>query len=203
MALNLPLSKPGDTHVPLKLNLAKGERFTVELAWDSKHDLDAHCLLMEDTGAGNKVTSMEKVLSTYNSRKTNRSGVLVTNPNGSFSTPCGSLTHSGDARDGTLTGVDETITIEGSKVPMNIVEIPIFVTIHPASSGLFKDVKEATIKIKDDSGKELCSFRLTSEFASFNAVQMGSLLVGANGWEFSAVGVGFNGDFNSVLGSFS
>ncbi len=203
--MSLPLGKPGDTtSTPrLRLDLKKGAKFTVELAWDSKHDLDAHALLMKATPAGNKVTAMEHVLSTYNSRKTNPSGVLVANPNGSFSTPDGSMTHSGDARDGTIAGVDETITIDGQKIPSDITEVPIFITIHPATSGTFREVKEASITIKDESGKELASYRLTSEFAGFNAVQMGSLIPGQNGWEFSPVGVGFNGDFNFVLDNFS
>ena len=204
MALNLPLAKPGDApRQPLKLNLSKGAQFAVELYWDTTHDLDAHALLMVDVGGANKIVSFDQVLSTYNSKKTNPSGTLVNNPDGSFSTPCGSLTHSGDMRTGLGKDVDEIIKIDGSKIPQGTMEIPIFVTIHPASVGTFGDVKEAGIRIKDESGKELASYRLTSEFAKFNAVQMGSLIPGVNGWEFSPVGVGFNGDFNFVLGNFS
>ena len=201
--LQLKLGKPGDNTPKLKLSLNKGARFTVELAWDSSHDLDAHALLGTNSGAGAKVTSFEQVLSTYNSKKTNPQGLLITNANGSFSTPCGALTHSGDQRTGLNKDVDETITIDGSKVTEGINEIPIFVTIHPGSSVTFAEVKTASITIKDDSGKVLGAYQLTGEFAQFNAVQMGSLLRSDSGWEFTAVGSGFAGDFNTVLGHFS
>ena len=37
----------------------------------------------------------------------------------------------------------------------------------------------------------------------FNVVQLGSVMLSANGgWEYVPVGVGFQGDFNDVLGSF-
>ena len=71
MALELKLSKPGDTAPKLSLNLAKPARFTVELYWESAHDLDAHALLATNSGAGAKVTSFDQVLSTYNAKKTN------------------------------------------------------------------------------------------------------------------------------------
>ncbi len=200
--LTLPLVKAGQTPGKLQLKLSKGARFTIELAWDSPHDLDAHALLATNSGNGAKVTGFEQVLSTYNATKSNPEGTLVNNADGSFSTPCGALTHSGDSRTGVAKDVDEVITIDGSKVAAGVNEIPIFVTIHQGQK-TFAEVKKASITIKDETGNTLGSFQLTSEFAGFNAVQMGSLILGASGWEFSIVGVGFNGDFNTVLGHFS
>lgn len=200
--LQLPLAKPGMTAGKLTLSLNKGASFKIELAWDSPHDLDAHALLAINNGAGAKVSSLEQVLSTYNTKKNSPGGVLVTNPDGSFKTPCGSLLHSGDSRTGVVKEVDESITVDGSKVPNDVNEIPIFVTIH-GGRGTFAEVKMASITIKDDTGKVLEAYQLTTEFAGFNAVQMGSLMLGANGWEFAAVGTGFTGDFNTVLGHFS
>jgi tellurium resistance protein TerD len=203
MALQpLNLVKSGDAAPKLRLNLAKPAKFSVELYWDSPHDLDAHALLATNSGDGAKVTAFEQVLSTYNCRKTNPQGVLTGNPDGSFSTPEGALTHSGDARTGVNTDVDEIITIDGAKVPAGVNEIPIFVTIHPASAK-FADVKSAGIRIKNDSGTILGEYQLSDQFGPFDAVQMGCLLLGQNGWEYAAAGSGFNGDFNMVLGHFS
>lgn len=199
--MTLPLAKPGQVAGKLTLPLSKGARFNIELAWDSSEDLDAHALLAANNGGGAKVTSFEQVLSTYNSKKTNPSGLLLTNPDGSFSTPCGALTHSGDSRTGVAQSVDEIITIDGSKIPAGVNEIPIFITIHEKMT--FAAVKTASVTIKDDSGKVLGEYQLTAEFAGFNAVQMGSLILGSNGWEYAIVGAGFNGDFNTVLGHFS
>lgn len=201
--MQLPLAKPGATAPKLQLSLNKGAIFTVELAWDSTHDLDAHALLATNAGGGAKVDSFDKVLSTYNAKKTNPAGVLIDNPDGSWSTPCRALTHSGDKRDGTKQGIDEIITIDGSKVADGINEIPIFITIHPGNDVKFAEVKTASITIKDSAGQVLGAYELTREFGGFNAVQMGSVLRGPNGWEFAAVGTGFIGDFNTVLGHFS
>ncbi|MES2943529.1 MAG: hypothetical protein V4772_11735 [Pseudomonadota bacterium] len=45
--------------------------------------------------------------------------------------------------------------------------------------------------------------QLSSQFGEFVGVQMGSLMMDSTGTHFAAVGVGFNGDFNSVLEHFS
>jgi tellurium resistance protein TerD len=210
--LSLNLAKEGEntqnTKSRLSLNLNKGERFKVYLAWDTDHDVDAHAILCTNDGTnGAKTDALEKVLSAYNIKRTiagQVTGVLQKNSDGSFSTPCGSLTHSGDARTGLGKDVDEIITIDGGKIPVGVNEIPIIITLHPASApARFSQVKDASIVIKDDNGRELCAFQLTKEFGSFNVVQLGSLLLGDKGWEFAAVGSGFVGDFQKVLDFYS
>jgi tellurium resistance protein TerD len=64
-------------------------------------------------------------------------------------------------------------------------------------------VRNAIMRIKDETGKELGAYQLSKEFGKFNAVQLGSLLLSANGWEFAPAGTGFNGDFNTILEYFS
>ncbi len=203
MALTLALTKPGTAAPRLTLNLSKPARFSVELYWDSAHDLDAHALLATNDGTGAKVTDFAQVLSTYNAKKTNPSGVLSNNPDGSFSTPEGALTHSGDCQNGLMTDVDEVVTIDGAKVPAGVNEIPIFVTIHPANSATFAQVVKAGIRLKTEQGRVLAEYQLSQEFGQFDAVQMGSLLLESGGWVFHATGVGFKGDFNAILSFFS
>lgn len=201
MALTLKLQKPGEEAPKLKLNLTKGSKFTVELFWDSKHDLDAHALLATNNGDGAKVTTFEQVLSPYNMKATG--GVLELNSDGSFNTPEEALHHSGDARDGEVLDIDEVITIDGSKVPTGVNEIPIFVTIHPAKTATFAEVKDSGIRIKDESGALLGEYMLSNEFSQFDAVQMGTLVLENGAWVYIAAGSGFNGDFNSILAFFS
>lgn len=206
MALQLPMQKDGEEVKKLKLSMSKTATFKVELMWESDQDLDAHALLATNDGAGAKVDSMDQVLSTFNSKKTNSAGALVTNADGSFSTPCGTLSHSGDSRTGVTKAVDEFIIINGAKAAATVNEIPIFITIYKADkTGVtFKQVTKAGVRISDDDGKVLCEYELSNEFGAFNAVQMGSIVLNENGgWEFAAVGNGFNGDFNTVLGFFS
>ena len=219
--LTLSLQKPGTEAPKLKLSLNKGERFTAKVEWrcDAAHadDVDVHALAARNDGNGAKVSALEGVLSTYNTKLMNRSsGVLPTNPDGSFQTPDGGLSHSGDKR---VQNNTEAIVIDGSKLPDGVNEVPILVTVHEAEHGggheaegegsedeeeaAFGDIDECTITLMDSSGKELGAYRLSDEFKEFNVVQLGSLLRGPNGWEYAAVGRGFNGDFNDVLSHFS
>ena len=65
-------------------------------------------------------------------------------------------------------------------------------------------MQNAEIVIVNASGAELMRASLSHQFGDFVGVQMGSVMIEAGGKaNFVAVGVGFNGDFNSVLGHFS
>lgn len=216
--LTLSLEKPGADAPKLRLSLNKGARFTAKVEWqcDADHadDVDVHALEACNTGSGAKVTSLEQVLSTYNTRRMNpKDGALLTNPDGSFQTPSGGLVHSGDKR---VQNNTESIVIDGSKLPDGVNEIPIFVTVHQAGHGVghdtdhasdedaaFGDIEVCTITLSDETGRELGAYKLSDEFREFNVVQLGSVLLGDRGWEYAAVGRGFNGNFNDVIAHFS
>lgn len=216
--LTLSLEKPGEAGPKLQLSLNKGALFTVKVEWqcDADHadDVDVHALEARNDGGGAKVTELASVLSTYNTKRMNPGGgALPTNPDGSFQTPAGGLSHSGDKR---VQNNTESIVIDGTKLPAGVNEIPILVTVHEAGHGeghetehgfneeaAFGDIDVCTITLSDQSGKELGAYKLSDEFKEFNVVQLGSLLLGPNGWEYAAVGRGFNGNFNDVLGHFS
>lgn len=218
--LTLNLHKPDAAPVRrLQLSLSKGARFSVKVAWDCKadhqDDVDVHALEAVNAGAGAKVTALENILSTYNTTRMSRAGALRTNADGSFATPSGGLSHSGDIR---VQGREaEVLTVDGSKVAPGVNEIPIFATVHKADHGeahgqahgddddeaAFADIDVCTVTISDDAGKVLGEYRLSDEFGEFNVVQLGSVMLGAKGgWEYVPVGVGFQGDFNDVLGNF-
>lgn len=216
--LTLSLEKSDAPTPKLSLSLNKGARFTAKVEWqcDADHadDVDVHALEARNEGTGAKVTALEHVLSTYNTKKMNpQGGTLPINPDGSFQTPSGALLHSGDRR---VQNNTESIVIDGSKLPEGVTEIPIFVTVHEAEHGkaheegledeeeaAFGDIDVCTITLTDDAGRELGAYRLSDEFKDFNVVQLGSVLLGPNGWEYAAVGRGFTGTFNDVLAHFS
>ncbi|MBF6599102.1 MAG: TerD family protein [Dehalococcoidia bacterium] len=204
--LTLALEKPGETTPKLRLSLSKGERFHVTVGWRCGHthihDVDVHALEARNAGAGAKVSRLESILSTYNTKLMNpQGGVLVNNSDGSFATPEGAVTHSPDVRE---QGSEETITIDGSRLPEGVNEIPIFVTIHSnGEAETFDEIEQAGITIADDAGKELGAYQLSSEFKEFNVVQFGSIILGEQGWEYAPVGRGFVGTFNDVLAQFS
>ena len=218
--LTLSLEKPGvAAPKKLQLSLNKGARFVVKIAWEceAEHqdDVDVHALEASNAGSGARVTSLESVLSTYNTKKMNpKAGVLAANPDGSFSTPSGGLTHSGDIR---VQGNSETITIDGSRIPDGANEIPLFASVHRADHGneherdhesaeeaAFADIEICTVSILDEAGKELGSYKLSDEFGDFNVVQLGSVMLGPDGaWMYAPVGRGFTGTMNDVLSFFS
>lgn len=219
--LTLSLEKPGTAPNKLRLSLNKGARFTATVEWrcDASHgdDVDVHALEAANTGSGGKVTELGRILSTYNTRLMNPGGGALANaPDGSFETTSGGLQHSGDKR---VQNNIESIVVDGSKLPAEVNEVPIFVTVHKATHGGghealggpdededeagFGDIDECTIRLTDESGRELGAYRLSEEFKEFNVVQLGSLMRSDNGWEFAPVGRGFTGDFNDVLSHFS
>ncbi|WP_144630472.1 TerD family protein [Bordetella genomosp. 13] len=209
--LQLNLSKPNDVAQKLSLNLSKGERFKVRLSWDGDADLDLHALVAVNTGSGGaKVSSMEDILSTYNVQRTLRGqtvGTLPKNTDGTFQVHGGALVHSPDATDGHAEGDDEWVAIQPDRLSPpagGAIEIPLVAMIHPqTSTKTFRDVVNARVIVENAEGRELLNISLASDFAQFVGVQMGSIMIDANGSSFSMVGVGFNGDFNQVLAHFS
>lgn len=218
--LTLSLEKPGKASPKLSLSLNKGARVTVKVEWhcDAEHadDVDVHALEARTIGTRIQVTKLTNVLSTYNTTRMNpKGGALQSNADGSFETPGGGLRHSGDKR---IQNNSETIVIDGSRLDEGVTEIPIFVTVHEADHGsehaggsedeskeeaAFGDIDVCTITLSDQDGQELGAYRLSDEFKEFNVVQLGSVALGPNGWEYVAAGRGFNGTFNDVLARFS
>lgn len=216
--LTLSLEKPGIAAPKLQLSLNKGAQFKVTVEWvcDADHadDVDVHALEARRIGTSAKVTELGGVLSTYNTTRMNPTGgALPSKPDGSFETPSGGLFHSGDKR---VQNNSETIVIDGSKLPAGVTDIPIFVTVHEADHGsghdsgdeeeeeaAFGDIDVCTITLSDNSGQQLGAYQLSDEFKEFNVVQLGSIVLGAGGWEYVAAGRGFNGTFNDVLARFS
>lgn len=87
--LTLALEKPGLKAPKLVLSLNKGARFTVTVNWscdaDHQDDVDIHALAARNAGDGARVSALEDVLSTYNTKRMNpQGGVLANNPDGSF-----------------------------------------------------------------------------------------------------------------------
>jgi tellurium resistance protein TerD len=217
--LTLNLQKPDAAPARrLQLSLSKGVRFSVKVEWDCKadheDDVDVHALEAVNRGQGAKVHALENILSTYNTTRMSRSGVLAVTANG-FATPSGGLSHSGDIRIQGSTA--EVITVDGSKVPAGVNEIPLFATVHKADHGdaheeahgddndeaAFADIDRCTVTIADEAGRRLAEYVLSDEFGEFNVVQLGTVMLTPNGgWEYAPVGVGFKGDFNDVLGNF-
>lgn len=209
-ALTLNLTKQGDVAKKLSLNLNKGDSFKVRLSWDGATDLDLHAMVGVNMGAGCQVSSVEDILSPYNVQRVIRGqqeGILPLAADKTFSIRGGALLHSPDATDGNQDGDDEYVIIRPDRlIPPagGAIEIPLVAMIHPQNGGRrFRDVKGARVVVEDGNKNELLNVSLSDEFGDCVGVQMGSIMVETSGSSFALVGVGFNEDFNQVLGHFS
>lgn len=197
--------------ISFSLPLRKREVFSIVLDWAGSHDLDLHALICRNTGSGSKIGSWDDIFSTYNvKRRLNGEEVGHLNPNadGTFSTYGGALVHSPDATDGQKTDEDESITITPDLLPLpqhGAIEIPLVATIHEGDKYgyTFKQVQNPKVIIRNSSGTILMEAMLDIQFGTFTGVQMGSLIIDSTGVQFHSLGVGFNGDFNQVIGHFA
>ena len=210
--LTLNLAKAGDeAPKKLSLNLKKSEGFRARLAWDGNNDLDLHALFCKNTGNGAKVSAMEDILSPYNVIRRiggDSVGVIPLKADKSFEIHGGALVHSPDATDGSQSGDDEFVQVNPHLINhpgAGVVEIPLIAMIHPQNSGTtFKDVQNPHVIIENSNKEVLFEANLSTQFASFIGVQMGSIIMEADGSvSFVPVAVGFNQDFNQVLEHFS
>jgi len=183
--------------------LDKGSKFAIDkgiqnvvigLGWDvggKTVDIDAHAFGCVVNGAGNPsfYNDASHALTYANM------GQLKKNPNKSFETVDGSLHHSGDDRTGgnSVSGDDETITVYLDKLPVDITEVSIWITIHEPKMGTFGDVKNAFVHLLNkDNSVELCKYNLANEFATARAIQVGSLYKKDGLWTFAAIGAGLD-----------
>lgn len=184
--------------------LDKGSKFAIDkgitdviigLGWDVAKgktvDVDAHAFGCIVNAAGNPSFYNDASHALTYANK----GQLKSNPNKSFETMDGSLHHSGDDRSGgnSASGDDETITVNLNKLPVDITEVSIWITIHEPKQATFSDVNNAFVHlVNKTTGEELCKYVLTNEFATSHSVQVGSLFKKDNIWTFHAIGAGLD-----------
>ena len=184
-------------------NVTKGNKFsivktitsvTVGCGWDvsakpgETFDLDEHAFAcVSDNGVPRLYNDGSHAV-TYANQD------LVKGANKSFATADGSMQHMGDNRTGKGEGDDEQITLALSRIPAEVTEILIFVTIYEARVRRqdFSRVSNAFVRVVDnDTQRELCRYDLQAEFNGCITVQVGSLMRESAGWTFKAVGAGF------------
>lgn len=177
-----------------KFSVDKGiKRILIGLGWDESGttkpvDVDAHVFGCVLNASGNPVF--------YNDGShavTYANGGLKKNADKSFETLDGSIRHTGDNRTGNGAGDDESIQIDIDKLPAELVELSVFLTIHDAKARgqNFGLIKNSFVRLVDqDSGAELCRYDLANEFQDAITIQVGSFVNGAGNWSFKAVGAG-------------
>lgn len=121
--------------------------------------------------------------------------------------PDGVVVHQGDNLTGSGTGDDEQILADLERVPANISELIMAVTIHEAKARggqNFGLVENAFIRVIDESsGKELARFDLTEDTeAGVNSLVFGKLYRHPGGWNFRAIGDGFKDELAGLVAAY-
>lgn len=109
--------------------------------------------------------------------------------------PCGSIEHKGDNRDGQGSGDDEKVTINLATLPAEIAKIVIGVTIDDADTRRqsFGQVSDAYIRVLNAEGEvEIARYDLTEDASTNTAMIFGEFYRAGTDWKFRAVGQGFN-----------
>ena len=109
--------------------------------------------------------------------------------------PCGAIVHQGDNRTGEGDGDDEVVEIDLSKVDPAVEKIIFTVTIDEAEARNqnFGQVNNALIRIlNQDGGAVITKYELDEDYSSETAINFGELYRKDAGWNFKAVGAGFN-----------
>ena len=116
----------------------------------------------------------------------------------------GAVKHLGDNRTGEGSGDDEIIQIDLSKIDAAVQELSFIVTIYSPSGCNFGKIGEAFIRIVNDAnGEEIAIYDLDAQFTNESAVQFGSLFRTDKGWEFKAIGAGFNATLEDFVNQYS
>ena len=83
--------------------------------------------------------------------------------------------------------------------------VPIVVTIHDCESRKqnFGQVRNSFIRIYDEvSNEEICKYELDEDFSIETAVEFGRLYKRGGEWKFEAVGKGFTGGLEFLVGKY-
>ncbi len=176
----ISLSKGG--RVSLSKEAPGLNNIKVGLGWDAnatdtgaEFDLDASVFMLDSTG---KVISDAHFIF-YNNA----------------TSPDGAVVHQGDNRTGEGDGDDEVVEIDLSKVAPEVDKIVFTVTIDEAvaRNQNFGQVSNALIRIVNKIGEvEITKYELDEDYSSETAINFGELYRKDAGWNFKAVGAGFN-----------
>ncbi|UIW10492.1 stress response protein [Aeromonas phage BUCT695] len=146
------------------------------LSWDESADLDAVAMVVDQ--AGKLFPPAENNIAYYG----NCTGNKFKNPEN----PVVGITHSGDARDGSADGDDETITIDLTKVQQDRVIIAV-TSYSEADPVPFAASVNPVAKLYDDKGNVLVEVKLDQDAAFSTAVEFVELKRENGEWIFTNI----------------
>ncbi|MEH1794236.1 MULTISPECIES: TerD family protein [unclassified Nostoc] len=120
--------------------------------------------------------------------------------------PNKSVQHTGDNLTGVGDGDDEVIKINLQKVPADVHQIFITVTIHEAAERKqnFGQVQNAFVRVVNaQSNQEVVRYDLVEDYSIETALIMAELYRKDGEWRLNAVGSGYQGGLKALLDRFS
>jgi tellurium resistance protein TerD len=111
-----------------------------------------------------------------------------------------------DTTGGSSDGDDETITVNLDRVPPEVVEIVITVTIydHDKRQQNFGQVRGSFIRIYNAiTNDEIAKYELNEDFSVETAVEFGRLYRSGGQWEFEAMGIGYKGGLQFFVNKYA
>jgi tellurium resistance protein TerZ len=184
----------------MAVNLMKGQRISLDkeagsklsrvvmgLGWDAKKkkgwfgsreqqiDLDASCLMFDDTGNVTDVVWFRQLQSKD-----------------------GSIQHTGDNLTGEGEGDDEQIIVDLTRVPPNVRSLVFVVNSFTGQS--FSEIENAFCRIVDErTGKEVAKFNLSGE-GNYTAQVMAKVYRHGGEWKMHAIGeIGSGRTWNELI----
>jgi tellurium resistance protein TerD len=159
---------------------------TVGLGWDVRtsvgdaFDLDASVFMLTEAGSSRwQVRSPNDLIFFNNTRSA-----------------CGAVEYGGDNRTGDAAGDDETVRIDLSRMPADIVKVAVAATIYDGEARRqnFGMVSSAYVRLVNDAdGAELARFDLSEDASTESAMVFGEVYLHNGEWKFRAVGQGYQG----------
>lgn len=122
-----------------------------------------------------------------------------------LATPDGTVRHSGDVRDGEVTGDDETVHVDLAGLAAGVDKVVFVATIHEADSRgqSFGQVRNAYIRVLNEgSNEEMARYDLTEDASMETAMVFGELYRHSGDWKFRAVGQGYASGLEGIARDF-
>lgn len=109
---------------------------------------------------------------------------------GNLNHKTGAVMHMGDNLTGAGEGDDEQIMVNLQQLPAEYDKIVFVVNIFEAQSRHqhFGMIRNAYIRICDDTGKEMCRYNLSENYDNMTAMIFGELYRHNGAWKFNAIG---------------
>lgn len=123
-----------------------------------------------------------------------------------LASPDGAITHQGDERTGETAGDDEQIVIDFTKLPADVHELVVAVTIHKAveRGQNFGLVDNAYVRVVDEATKtELARYDLSEDSSGNNTLVFGKAYRRDGAWKFKALGdSGFSNELQGIIDAY-